>query len=444
MSRGVKAILVFGAIFILFIISLWLLAPIFHFYIIKKVFNYVVQNFINVTGMSPWLAKGSVIFLLIPFIWAILEATRIKPKIISILVSSKKTKSRKTSRISITIIVCYIGVFFLSMFFLSRDTYFGHMKGEVMKYYAVTPEGIRFFDSSGFDPKYGIELKPVTPKMIEQYERAKRGMRPKRIDTAKEIEFFDSITGTSKVWYFKDSEGNYEFYDQPGFHPVEWEELKSVTREIILDYKNGLKYIEGERIKKLKEGEEKRRLKEKERRRQEKLVIKRTYIESHINPVISNDPSRVEIAVLIAEKKTMDLSQSSRITGDKIGEKLTKENTKAVSNLFRNAFIKGGNFKVLYQGDIQDIFELEIKNHVDYLILGTKKATFSTDSRLGDLVSCSLHLDLKIYSAKSGEIISSNSLKEAGVGIDEEKAEQQAIDRIIRKAENFIFSKIKN
>ena len=364
MSRGVKVIIFFAILFVLLILFIWLLTPILQFNIISKVFNYAVQNFINVTGMSTWLAKGIVIFLLIPFIWAILEITKFNIRLL------KKRKSYR--KLGILVIVFYFGMFFLSMFFLSRGTYFGHMKGEVMKYYAVTTEGIRFFDSSGFDPKYGIELKPVTPKMIEQYERAKRGMHPKRIDTAKEIEFFDSITGKSKVWYYKNSEGNYEFYDQPGFHSVEWEELKSVTMEIILDYKKRLKQIEGERIKKLKDGEEKRRLKEKEKRRNEKLVMKRTYIESHINPVISNDPSRVEIAVLVAEKKTMDLSQSSRITGDKIGEKLTKENTKAVSNLFRNEFIKGRNFKVLYQGDIQDIFELELKNHIDYLILGTK------------------------------------------------------------------------
>ena len=77
MKREVKAILVFATIFIFFIIALLLLMPIFHFYIIKKVFDYVVQNFVNITGMSSFLVKGLVIFLLIPFVWAILEVTKL-------------------------------------------------------------------------------------------------------------------------------------------------------------------------------------------------------------------------------------------------------------------------------------------------------------------------------------------------------------------------------
>lgn len=172
--------------------------------------------------------------------------------------------------------------------------------------------------------------------------------------------------------------------------------------------------------------------------------MKKAYIEGYINSVIFNDTMRVEIAVLVSEKKNMDLSHSSRETGDRIGEKLTKEYVKAVSNLFKNKFIVEGNFENLFYGDTKDIFDLELKNHVDYIILGTKEASFFQDSRLGDLISCTLYLDLKIYSTQTGEIISSNSFKGSGVGIDEKNAERLAIDRIASKAENFILTKIKN
>lgn len=429
MKRGPKLFLTLLGIFAIIIIAMVLIVQIFQIVIIKKVYDYVVQNFINVTGMSSWIAKGLIILLLIPFVWAIFEATRLMPRI-RMPLSRKKVRSYR--KLGILVIVSYIALFFISMFFLSRGTYFGHMKGEAMKYYAVTPEGIRFFDSPGFDPKYGIELKSVTPKMIDQYERAKRGMQPKRVDTSKEIEFFDSITGEPKIWYYKDSEGNYEFFNQPGFHPVYWEELKPISRELVVGYKKRVKQMEEEGI-----------LREEERRRQEKLAMKKAYIERHINPVISNNPLRVEIAVLVADKKTLELSPSSRTTGDKIREKLTKKNIKAVSNLFKNEFFIEGNFNNLYQGDIHDISDLELKNHVDYLILGKKECSFSQDPRLGDLISCTLHLDLKIFTIKTGEIISSNSFKEAGVGIDKKKAEQQAVDRIVSKVENFVLSKIK-
>ncbi|MFW6129868.1 MAG: hypothetical protein ACOC56_01715 [Atribacterota bacterium] len=423
MSRGVKIIIVFAVTTILFVITLWLLVPLFNFYIVKKVFNYVVQNFVNVTGMSTWLVKGIVIFLLIPFVWAILEITKFNIRLF------KRKKSYR--KVGILVIVSYIGLFFLLMFFLSRGTYFGHEEGEVIKYYAITPEGIRFFDSPGFDPRYGIKLKPVTPKIAENYEKAKKGLRPKRIDISKGIEFFDSITGKPKVWYYKDNEGNYEFFDQPGFHPIYWTELKPVSREIVLDYK-----------KKVKQKEEERRIEKEKKRRQEKIAMKKAYIKNHINPIITNNPSGIEIAVLMAEKETMESSPSTIVIGQKIVEELTKENIKAVSNLFSNRFFVEGNFEDLFKGDPKVIFELGIKNNVDYLILGTKEDVFSQNPRLGDLISCNLYLYLKVYDTNSGEIVSSSSFEEKGVGIDADKAELQALYRIVKKVESFIFNKI--
>ena len=111
--------------------------------------------------------------------------------------------------------------------------------------------------------------------------------------------------------------------------------------------------------------------------------------------------------------------------------------------MFKNNFVIAGNFERLYQGNTTDIFDLELKTQVDYVILGKKESSFSQDPKLEDLISCILYLDLKIYSVLTGEIISTNSFKVAGVGIDNKTAEQQAIERIIEKAESYILDKIK-
>ena len=436
MSKSSKLIVVFLGIFALFFISFWLLAPLLQFTIVKKVFNYVVQNFVNVTGMSPFLVKGLVIILLIPFVWAILEITKLSVRFF------KRKKPNK--KFALSLIIFYVAAFFLSMFFLSRGTYFGHIKGEVMKFYASTPEGIRFFDSPGFDPKYGIELKPVTPQMIEQYERLERGMKPKRLDTSKEFEFFDSITGEAKVWYFIDQEGNYEFYDQPGFHPVFWEELKPVSPEIVLSYKNAIKKISEANVKKQEKDEEERRITEIKRKQQEDLALKRAFIEDHVNQVILNNPDSVEIVVIISNKDTEKLSESSIETANKICESLSNENTKAVSNLFKSQFFDEGYFTDFYEGDTKIIFDLELIKNIDYLILGIKESSFSTNERLEGLISCTLNLNLKMYSVETGEIISSNSFKVVGIGIDNKKAEQQAIDRVVENVVSYVYSKIKN
>lgn len=218
--------------------------------------------------------------------------------------------------------------------------------------------------------------------------------------------------------------------------------LKKIDTSKDLEHTNVPKKIEDIRPKIREEKPAREKVKE----QKNALIISKikTFKEGFINSIITNNPDRVDIAVLVLEKDSKDLSQSSRETGDRIGQKLTKENIKAVSNLFNNKFIEEGNFENLYQGDIKVIFDLELNNHVDYIILGTKEASFFQDPRLGDLVSCTIYLDLKIYSTKTGEIISSNSFNVAGIGIDEKDAEQKAIDRIANKAENFIIIKIKN
>lgn len=488
MARWAKVILALVGLFLLYIIIFRLLIPIIT---IKNVFNDVVQSFVNVSGMSPWLVKGLVILLLIPFAWALLEVTRLLPRISGSLFHIKIRSYRK---LGIFIIISYIGLFFLAMYFLSRGYSFSPT-GEPEKYYWINSEGrVHLSDTPGIERKSGQEKKQVTSEIMEIHRRQEKGLVPKRIDKTKGIEFFDPITRTPKVWYYKDSQGNYEFFDLSGFHPIYGDELKPVSKKIVLDYENKVKRREEEVLKKMKEEEEKRRrieeaekrrlreeetikeekrrrieeevrklreeerikeekrrrieeevrrLREEERRRQEKLAMRKAYIERHINPIIYNDPFRVEIGLLIVDKKTMASFQYSKTIVDKIRVKLTKENTKAVSDLFKSEFIRDGNFKDLYQGDSQDIFDLELKNHIDYLILGTKEAIFSKIPPLKYFISCTSLLDLKIYSAQTGEIIAINSLKEKGTGEDNWEAEQKAIEKIIEKAKIFIMDKVK-
>jgi hypothetical protein len=63
------------------------------------------------------------------------------------------------------------------MYVAGRGNYFKHSDDRVTatKFYAMTPEGIRFFDTEGVDPKYGIKLKAATPELIANIERAKLG-----------------------------------------------------------------------------------------------------------------------------------------------------------------------------------------------------------------------------------------------------------------------------
>ena len=63
-------------------------------------------------------------------------------------------------------VLMYVAVFFLSISYFSQNINFRHDQKETLKWYALTPEGVKYFDTPGIDPVYGIVLKPLTPDII--------------------------------------------------------------------------------------------------------------------------------------------------------------------------------------------------------------------------------------------------------------------------------------
>lgn len=200
-------IVVTGLLFYLFWISSNLI-------LFQQLWSYIVAKIVGVTGISQWLVKGIVILVLIPVLWVIPNLFR--------------SRYRKQATV---IGLVYFSIFFLSMFFLSRDVNFAHSNKEALKWYALTPEGVKLYDSPGVDPVYGIKLEPVTPEVIQKLRLLQKG-EFKPIDP-ENVQFFNPITGEAQVWFYQYSDGNYEFYDKPGFHPVTGELLKPVTKDIV-------------------------------------------------------------------------------------------------------------------------------------------------------------------------------------------------------------------
>ena len=171
-ERTVKIIIIILGAFFLFFITFLLPKGIF-----KLTYDYVAWNIVRVSGMSRWLVKGIIILLMLPFLWALCEIFKIKFRIKIF----GKTLVKSYRKVASLIIIVYISLFFLSMYFLSRDSYFDFYNKEPLKWYAETPEGLRYFDSDGYDPVYGIKLKPVTPGIIEKYKKQQMKMYPKQI-----------------------------------------------------------------------------------------------------------------------------------------------------------------------------------------------------------------------------------------------------------------------
>jgi len=213
---------------------------------IYKIHHYAVSKIVENSGLNQWLIKGIVIIALIPLLW-VLPAMYIG-------------KYKKAAR---AIGLIYLGAFFLTLYFVNKDIYFSHSGRDrpPLKWYAITPEGVRYYDGPGVDTTYGIPLKPVTPDIIKKL-RMWESKNIKLLDPHKTT-FFNPITGEPQAWYYRDSEGSFEFYDKDAFHPTTGEKLKPITKEVILEWK--------EYDRKIKEKVEQSKQKTTERKEEQKI-----------------------------------------------------------------------------------------------------------------------------------------------------------------------------
>jgi len=402
---------------IIVLITLALLIPKFPLFVVKRTLNYATYHIVNVSGLSPWLVKGILVFALMPFYWALLEISKI-----NLAIFKKSSSHRKLAKF---IIFGYSGLFFLTMFFVSRDTYFQMYNGSPSKYYAITPEGIRFFDSPGYDPKYGIKLEPVSPEIIEKYKKKQLGLIPNEIQipSPESYEYFDKITGEPKVWYYLNNNGDYEFFDGPGFHPVYKEELKPITKEVILSY--------------IKKTEETRQLIEAQKKEQQKKR-QREIISGLINKSIHNQKDLIDVSMLI-----LDQNKQEDVYAKNIINNILKEKGFWSNNIFRPNFVKEGLFDSIYSGQTDKIRDVGLFEQTDYLIFGKSSVSFEQNQEFEGLITAKLTLELRVFSARDYTLVSTNSFLGIGAGFNKEDAAHKAINSLSEQIKSFLYSYIK-
>jgi hypothetical protein len=129
-----------------------------------------------------------------------------------------------------TILVSVFVLYNAGLYALTRQTFFAPDTGHARKWYAVTPDGVRFSDRSGVESQYGIAFKPVTPEILPALLRWHGGLATEV--QVRDAKFFDPATGAAVVWYRSTASGSYRFFNGPGFDPTDAEPLQPVTREI--------------------------------------------------------------------------------------------------------------------------------------------------------------------------------------------------------------------
>jgi len=177
-------------------------------------FNYFTDIITEKTGTNSYLAKAVILASLIPLFIAFKWSFAFLPS------------QRKKAYL---LFIFYILSFYTFMYMLTKDKNFSFSSGEAIRYYAMTPEGIKYYDHAGFDPVYGIKLKPVDKTIARS-----GALSPKQISAPSN--FFDITTGDPTVWYYENNDGSIELFNQPGFHPLYAQELKPITPDIVKKY----------------------------------------------------------------------------------------------------------------------------------------------------------------------------------------------------------------
>ena len=385
---------------------------------IHQIYTYFVDSIHDLTGLNKYVVKVAVLSMIIPLLLGL-----------SWYFFSPFNKKRKY--IGLSILIAIFILYNVSLFYFTKTSYFAFSSGKVLKWYANTPEGVRFFDAPGHDPKYGIELKQATPELIANLEKTKRGMQPKRLayDSINEIEYFDRVTGENKVWYFMDQSGNYELFDSAGVHPVYGEVLMPITKQVISQIKEKLeedarrKQEEALKIEQQRQEEAKRQ--EEQRFAQEHEAFLNRYLSTRS---FTNNSESLEVAVLVIDA---DSAISQDITRE-IALSLKNETLNVTPSLFTDYFVSDGIFDKIFGGDTGKAKDLALSKYSDLLILGKKEVNFTENPELQNMITAKVFIEIHIISSESGTIEDSIKATETGAGFSKETAEGMAMERILQ------------
>jgi hypothetical protein len=96
-----------------------------------------------------------------------------------------------------------------------EPTFFDPRSGEPSVWYSKDQDGtIEIFDLMGFHPETRVELQPVTPEIVDVWkaqnkrrEADKLRRPPQEIDDPEKFAFFNALTGETRVWYWRGTNG---------------------------------------------------------------------------------------------------------------------------------------------------------------------------------------------------------------------------------------------
>lgn len=354
---------------------------------ISQIYSHFVDSVSNLTGLNKYLVKAGVALMLIPLYIGL-----------KFFFSINKTRRY----IGASILITLLAVYNLSLYNFTKDLSFAFSEGKALKWYALTPEGVKFFDRSGVEPIYGIILKPVTPEVIRNLKLLQKGeFRP--VDPNK-VQFFNPITGEPQIWYYQYPDGSLEFYDKPGYHPITGEPLKPATKQVYFDWKEKAKMQPLPPIA---------------------IAPRLQEFKSIINDKINIHSGKPNIAMIIESKRT----ESGVSPEDSFYNLLRTEKVNIILNLFKEESFKSkGFFREIYDGNTKLLRQADALSRINYLILGRLDYSFQKRAEVDkDLVSCNINFSYKIIN-KNAEVVKSESIRVVGPGFTNDSALERGLE----------------
>jgi hypothetical protein len=202
-----------------------------------------------------------------------------------------------------------------------NQDFFERRTGQPIVWYSRTKTGeIELFNLMGFHPQTGEELQPISAPVGEEYKAQRAASKlkaerlhqspPQRVDP-ESLTIYDPATGEAQVWYWRDRNGDYEFYDNSGFHPRAGESLKVVDAAIMADWK---KWAEA---KAARQREEMLRQEKAEKEAAERLELEQ-------QRVLAQEEKERQLA---AKREHLDRDASEREERQKLDETARRQRT---------------------------------------------------------------------------------------------------------------------
>jgi hypothetical protein len=216
-------------------------------------------------------------------------------------------------------------------------------------------------------------------------------------------EYFNQ-KGQPIVWY-TDYNGQREFYNTDGIHPVTQQHLQPVTKEIIKTV-----YVE-----KPTEHHSFNK-KTKPSNKSSPLLV---------NSAVKNDPHKKQLSLFIVnEDYKLDTDAMSTV------KKLLKEKEFTITAPLISKDKINENVISNLQSLNNDYFKHDLRKYADYLCVGSITYTYSENDRTKNLKTCKLSLDYSIISTDTGKEVDIYSKTVTGIGSSEQSSKQNTLYKI--------------